>query len=533
MEEAIDFDFFDGNDSDGVGTGSSISTRPTGVTYEAVKANDNKHRHRSHNSRSTESHSSSDSETVTSNNHHSQLHGTNESDSNMSCSAATDSSKKIMRRESTDDTSCTDSERNVTSSGSEISKAERHGHSNANDSENSSKRQQRPSKKSRDTSNVKSHDIQADGDGFSSDSVTDVSPLTSPDGSPQIRRRGANENPSNETFHNTSSNEAQNSQVRHITKLNVTFKNSSSMEKMDKSRHNSSIKKNSQRTSSLRKKSPRVRSPKWKKEYLSDSDDDFGEHHHQSGHEKQGLFKTRQQSAMTDHRRRLLDSAARGSMDISSLLETVLEFEQKNYNRQVTHRMHQPMNYRIGDNLIHRPEHFGRKNMSFTNDKVREIDQENQRLLKQITRQSRPSSASSVRSNASYASNTSLNSKCSSRSTSSRLSRMSSGRRPSEKPVKLYHTAINRIQQQRQIERENMQLLKRLNSAKATPGMQRQRQLADHKRQAEYIGTTIDRNGMSTRKANELTRNAEVVQEVMGLRESRRKPVRPAWQESW
>ncbi|XP_056441387.1 cilia- and flagella-associated protein 97 [Gadus chalcogrammus] len=103
-----------------------------------------------------------------------------------------------------------------------------------------------------------------------------------------------------------------------------------------------------------------------------------------------------------------------------------------------------------------------RKNFSFTNDEVRRIDRENQRLLHELSRPSpRPNSSTA------------------------------SGRTQTSNPVhpaRVYHTTLNRQRQQLRIERENLAFLKRLEGVKATPGLRRTDQLADHQRQASYLG---------------------------------------------
>uniref|UniRef100_A0A2R5L4H6 Cilia- and flagella-associated protein 97 n=1 Tax=Ornithodoros turicata TaxID=34597 RepID=A0A2R5L4H6_9ACAR len=79
----------------------------------------------------------------------------------------------------------------------------------------------------------------------------------------------------------------------------------------------------------------------------------------------------------------------------------------------------------------------GRKNMSFTNEEVQNIDRENQRLLKRIlAQQNRPKPKFDTRT-----------------------------------PSRLAPSAINRQRQQRQIEVENLALLKRIESAKPSLDM--------------------------------------------------------------
>ncbi|XP_020786236.1 cilia- and flagella-associated protein 97 isoform X2 [Boleophthalmus pectinirostris] len=107
-----------------------------------------------------------------------------------------------------------------------------------------------------------------------------------------------------------------------------------------------------------------------------------------------------------------------------------------------------------------------RKNYSFSNDEVKRIDRENQRLLRQLSRcsfGSRPGSASGQRH-------------CGTSSTP--LNRLS-------------HSALNRLREQKRIERDNIAFLKKLESVKPTPGMKRSEQLADYQRQAGYLGIPV------------------------------------------
>ncbi|XP_048851959.1 cilia- and flagella-associated protein 97 isoform X1 [Brienomyrus brachyistius] len=98
-----------------------------------------------------------------------------------------------------------------------------------------------------------------------------------------------------------------------------------------------------------------------------------------------------------------------------------------------------------------------RKNYSFSNEEVRRIDRENQRLLRELSRQTpRPGSSAAA----------------SGRGAASRLS----------------HSALNRQREQRRIERENMAFLKRLEAVKPTAGLRRVEQLADYQRHAGYLG---------------------------------------------
>lgn len=118
----------------------------------------------------------------------------------------------------------------------------------------------------------------------------------------------------------------------------------------------------------------------------------------------------------------------------------------------------------LGDRLVfHCPGGRNRKNYSFTNDEVRRIDRENQRLLGQLSRLSqgsRPGSAAGQKRH-----------------------------RTSNSPlIRLSHSALNRQREQQRIERENLAFLKRLETVKPTPGLKRSEQLADYQRHVGYLG---------------------------------------------
>ncbi|XP_033821683.1 cilia- and flagella-associated protein 97 [Periophthalmus magnuspinnatus] len=104
-----------------------------------------------------------------------------------------------------------------------------------------------------------------------------------------------------------------------------------------------------------------------------------------------------------------------------------------------------------------------RKNYTFSNDEVKRIDRENQRLLQQLSRCSsglRPGSAAGQRHCVTS----------------------------SKPPNRVSHSSLNRLREQQRIERDNLAFLKRLESVKPTPGMKRSEQLADYQRQAGYLG---------------------------------------------
>ncbi|XP_019645885.1 PREDICTED: cilia- and flagella-associated protein 97-like [Branchiostoma belcheri] len=120
-----------------------------------------------------------------------------------------------------------------------------------------------------------------------------------------------------------------------------------------------------------------------------------------------------------------------------------------------------------------------RRNMTFSNDEVRRIELENHRLLNEIIKkkQKRPMSASSTSSRMSRASTSSVSS-----------TRSRGGRRDGNSSARIYHTALNRMRDQQRIERENLAMLRRLETARPTPGMSRHELLGNFDQQRRYFG---------------------------------------------
>ncbi|OCT99571.1 cilia- and flagella-associated protein 97 [Xenopus laevis] len=107
------------------------------------------------------------------------------------------------------------------------------------------------------------------------------------------------------------------------------------------------------------------------------------------------------------------------------------------------------------------PVMHNKKNFSFSNEEVRQIERENQRLLKELSHQAAKPRSKSI-----------------------------TPKKPISAPTRLYHSALNRQKEQQRIERENMALLKRLESVKPTVGMTRTEQFMDYQRQAGYLSAT-------------------------------------------
>ncbi|XP_004428799.1 PREDICTED: cilia- and flagella-associated protein 97 isoform X2 [Ceratotherium simum simum] len=133
------------------------------------------------------------------------------------------------------------------------------------------------------------------------------------------------------------------------------------------------------------------------------------------------------------------------TMDLNHLLKAFLQLEKKGPQKQ----------------HFDQPSVAPRKNYSFTREEVRQIDRENQRLLKELSRQAeKPGSKSMI------------------------------PRRSIGHPPKLYHSALNRQREQQRIERENLALLKRLEAVKPTVGMKRSEQLMDYHRNMGYLSSS-------------------------------------------
>ncbi|XP_014801083.1 PREDICTED: cilia- and flagella-associated protein 97 isoform X2 [Calidris pugnax] len=140
--------------------------------------------------------------------------------------------------------------------------------------------------------------------------------------------------------------------------------------------------------------------------------------------------------------RRYSQKVLHDAMDLNQLLKAFLQLEKKEQNLTVD-----------------QPSKGTRKNYSFSNDEVRRIDRENQRLLKELSKQSAKPRRTTLKKSAGP-------------------------------PPRLYHTALNRQKEQQRIERENLAFLKRLEAVKPTPGMRRSEQLMDYQRQISYLSSS-------------------------------------------
>lgn len=146
-----------------------------------------------------------------------------------------------------------------------------------------------------------------------------------------------------------------------------------------------------------------------------------------------------------DSERKYNQKALHDAMDLNQLLKAFMHLDKKDQR----------------DLVFDHPATTRSKNYSFTNDEVRHIERENQRLLKELTRQAtKPRNKSFT------------------------------PKKPAGPPSKLYHSTINRQKEQQRIEKDNMALLKRLESIKPTVGMKRSEQLMDYQRQVGYLSSS-------------------------------------------
>jgi len=338
-------------------------------------------------------------------------------------------------------------------------------------------------------------------------SVTDVSPLSSPGAQRKSKQQKSPRSDDEED------------EDKHITKLNVTF---------------------TSKDGEIQKLSPRQQAGHSKaEEWLETKCDEKAA----GGSSASGSSSVASEESefepvnISDHEARIasvnmkrqefIDATGMENMDLNKLLETILDFERKEKQHIEKVEAQQA-------NIL--PKRRTRKNMSFTNDQVRDIDRENLRLLREITkpgktsRASRPSSANSMRSTRSQQSARSHHVRT---NTPNTQRRPHSSYQPQPRP-KLYHSALNRINEQKRIEQENLKLLKRLQSAKPTPKMKRSAQLADYKRQTGYIGASPSYVEPMSR-AYELLSDGSVVKRAVSADTNRFRPqtTRPKWESAW
>lgn len=153
------------------------------------------------------------------------------------------------------------------------------------------------------------------------------------------------------------------------------------------------------------------------------------------------------------HLQRMLLSTGKSSKDVSHLLEAVLVMDQK--ESQMENKPTNVMQPRM-------PSAKSRNSNFKQNERQREIQKENARLLSELTKNRRPQSSTSL-SGRSTRSARSINSAF---STASSTSRYSTNFTPI---ARNYHSKINRDREAKRIDQENLAFLRRLNSVKASP----------------------------------------------------------------
>ncbi|XP_077983820.1 cilia- and flagella-associated protein 97-like [Glandiceps talaboti] len=209
--------------------------------------------------------------------------------------------------------------------------------------------------------------------------------------------------------------------------------------------------------------------------------------------------------------------------DLSLLLKAVLELDES-ARHTLRHGVSESSTNKV---LFRRPTSSkkpDRKNLSFSNDRVSEIDVENQRLLREIMKGTKPKERKKPKAE-------------------------------STRPVMLSHAALNRAREQRRIERENWNMLKRIEAQKATTYLQRDSLLKEHDKQFSYGLQVTKPAGERPQSAKKPKSAVKVYAQSMGSRTcslsslrsggsrpgsgrptSAKKPpenARPAWDDRW
>ncbi|XP_796877.2 cilia- and flagella-associated protein 97 [Strongylocentrotus purpuratus] len=152
--------------------------------------------------------------------------------------------------------------------------------------------------------------------------------------------------------------------------------------------------------------------------------------------------------------------------ELSMLLRAVLELDETPKESDLS-ALHKNLKRPISGKRKSRPQSapmpHQRMNMSFSNDEVKRIDKDNSRLLEKIIgRSSEPSR-------------------------SGRGTRPSSAKHTTNAPEKpVSHSAVKRQREQRRIEIENMQILKRIEAARANPEVEKNALMKDYHQQMQY-----------------------------------------------
>jgi len=184
------------------------------------------------------------------------------------------------------------------------------------------------------------------------------------------------------------------------------------------------------------------------------------------------LDSARNESDIRKHRDRLLYSTSKSTKDLNHLLEAVLVLDQKMADRDEAKDPNPFPPKAVGGSRASSAR--GSRKSSFTVDRQREIQKENERLLRELTKQKsrRPVSAVSQTSVRSTASSRSRMSAISAASAIEFRKTVSCRAAPI---ARQYHSSINRTKEARRIDEENLALLRRLQSVRASPAIQMSR----------------------------------------------------------
>jgi len=161
------------------------------------------------------------------------------------------------------------------------------------------------------------------------------------------------------------------------------------------------------------------------------------------------------------------------SSDLNHLLEAVLVLDQKMADRDQAKDPNPFPPRAVGGSRASSAR--GSRKSSFTADRQREIQKENERLLRELTKQKsrRPMSAVSATS---IRSATSSRSQMSGISAASAIEFRKTANCRAAPIARNYHSRINRTKEAKRIDEENLALLRRLQNVRASPAIQMSRQ---------------------------------------------------------
>lgn len=181
------------------------------------------------------------------------------------------------------------------------------------------------------------------------------------------------------------------------------------------------------------------------------------------------------QNQTQKHRERLLYNTSKSSKDLNQLLEAVLVLDQKGKKRERIQNPNPFPAHAVGGSSAGGSRAGSARKQNFKEiERQKEIQKENDRLLKELTRQRRrPTSAVSVTSGRSRISNASVGSAY---STASAFELRRTNNCKYSPVARNYHSKINRDKESKRIDQENLALLRRLQNVKPSVQIQVSRQ---------------------------------------------------------